>query len=121
MVNAAGCYDCHTKMEKGEYVGEDFSGGMEFKFKNGTIVRSSNITPHTTGIGSWTKEQFINRFKQYVDSTYMPHDVENGKFQTVMPWTMYGGMEEKDLGAIYTYLKTLKPVDNEVEVFSEAQ
>jgi hypothetical protein len=31
---------------------------------------------------------------------------------------MYAGMSEHDLGAIYEYLKTLKPVRNKVETFT---
>jgi len=35
-----------------------------------------------------------------------------------MPWTMYAGMTEEDLGAIYEYLRTVKPVNNVVEKFT---
>ena len=38
--------------------------------------------------------------------------VAPGKFNTVMPWTMYAGMTDEDLGAIYDYLQTAKPVSN---------
>lgn len=38
-----------------------------------------------------------------------------GDMQTVMPWTMYAGMTNEDLGAIYDFLKTLPVVDNTVE------
>ena len=120
LVNSAACYDCHTKQEKGKFTGEDFAGGMEFRFKDGSIVRAPNITPSQSGIGSWTKDQFIERFKFYADSIYVPPLVESGSFQTVMPWTMYSGMKEEDLGAIFAYLKTLKPVENTVERFSTA-
>ena len=37
-----------------------------------------------------------------------------GEFQTIMPWVMYAGMTEQDLGAIYDYLRTVKPVDQSV-------
>jgi hypothetical protein len=32
-----------------------------------------------------------------------------------MPWVMYAGMKEEDLGAIYTYLRTVTPNKNNVE------
>ena len=35
-----------------------------------------------------------------------------------MPWTMYGGMKESDLKAIYAYLKTVEPISNQVVKFS---
>lgn len=120
MTTASGCMECHTKQEKGKVVGEFFAGGFEFNFGNGTMLRSPNITPHETGIGAWTKEQFIQRFKMYDNPELVLPDVnmEKGDFQTVMPWTMYAGMTEEDLGAIYEYLKTVKPVNNSVERFT---
>lgn len=124
MVNAAGCRECHTKMEKGKAVGQPFAGGFEFRFPNGSIVRSANITPDmSTGIGAWDRDTFIRKFKQFGDSTYTPQKVnwEEGDFQTTMPWTMYGGMTEQDLGAIYDYLHALKPVANKVQYWSPAE
>lgn len=117
IVNAASCNDCHTKQDKGKFVGEPFAGGFEFKFPDGTMVTSMNITPDATGIGNWDKETFISRFKMYTDSAYVPQKVKDGEFKTVMPWSMYAGMSTQDLEAIYAYLKTLKPVNNVVERF----
>ncbi len=121
LVNAASCADCHTRIEKGRFVGKPMAGGNEFAMPGGGVLRAANITPHETGIGNWTKEQFIGRFKQYADSAYVPHTVEPGQFQTMMPWLMYAGMEEEDLGAIYEYLRTLEPANNEVIMFSPAE
>lgn len=119
MITAAGCMDCHTKQDKGKFVGELYAGGFEFKLRDGSIVRSSNLTPDkTSGIGNWTSEQFVNRFKMYADSSYVNHPVSKGEFQTVMPWTMYAGMKTEDLEAIFAYLQTLAPVINEVEKFT---
>ncbi|TVP98915.1 MAG: cytochrome C [Balneolaceae bacterium] len=121
LITAAACTDCHTRMERGEFVGEPYAGGNEYLMPDGSIVRSANLTPHETGIGSWTKEQFIVRFKAYSDAYFVPHTVQPGQFQTIMPWTMYAGMEEEDLGAIFEYLRTLPPVDNYVELFTPAR
>ncbi len=120
LVTAASCNDCHTKQEKGKFVGEPFAGGFEFKNPDGTVTVSANITPHPTGIGSWSEEKFIARFKHFVDSTYTSPKVAPGSFQTTMPWTMYGGMSEQDLSAIYQYLRTLKPQDNLISHFKPA-
>jgi len=35
-----------------------------------------------------------------------------------MPWTIYAGLTEEDLGAIYEYLRTIPAVKNQVEKFS---
>ena len=39
-------------------------------------------------------------------------------YQTVVPWTMYSEMTERDLEAVYTYLHTLTPVKNKVTKFT---
>lgn len=121
MITSAACTDCHTKMENGQFVGEPYAGGNEYLMPGGVTVRSANLTPHETGIGSWTKEQFVSRFKTYTDSTYSPHTVQPGQFQTIMPWGMYSGMTQEDLEAIYEYLRTIPPVDHRVEIFTSAE
>lgn len=120
LVTAASCNDCHTRQEKGKFVGEPFAGGFEFQFPDGSILTSPNITPHATGIGSWSQEQFVERFKQYTDSGFVLPRVQPGGFQTVMPWSMYAGITERDLAAMYQYLRTLKPQNNVVERFKPA-
>jgi mono/diheme cytochrome c family protein len=117
LVNAASCADCHTRQEKGQKVGAPFAGNMEFILPGNVISRSANITPHTSGIGNWTEEQFVARFKAYADSSYVPHTLAAGEKQTVMPWAMYGTMTTTDLKAIFAYLKTVQPVDEKVVVF----
>lgn len=120
MTNASGCVECHTQVEKGQIIPElSFAGGREFKFPDGSVVRTSNITPdEETGIGKWTKEMFIERFKLFADSAYVTPSVAQGEFNTLMPWTMYAGMTKTDLGAIYTYLRSVKPMLNKVEKFT---
>ncbi|MTB51216.1 c-type cytochrome [Lewinella sp. W8] len=121
LVTAGACYDCHTNQEKGTFVGEPFAGGMNFPLPDGSVVTSANITPDpTTGIGNWTESQFVTRFKQYADSSYVSPTIAAGDFQTFMPWTMYAGMTETDLKAMFAYLKSLEPVDNEVEIFASS-
>lgn len=120
MTNAGGCRECHTKDQQGQIIQElAFSGGREFKFPDGSIVRSSNITPDKqTGIGAWTPELFVQKFKIYQDSTFTVPDVAAGEFNSIMPWTMYAGMEKEDLEAIFAYLQTLTPMQNSVAKFS---
>ncbi len=121
MTNAAGCAECHTKVDKGQIIPELMYGGSrDFRFPDGSVVMSSNITPDKeTGIGSWTEAMFIQRFKQYADSTYTTPSVAVGEFNSVMPWTMYAQMEESDLAAIYAYLRSVKPVSNKVTKFTK--
>jgi hypothetical protein len=123
LINSAACVECHTQVnDKAEILKEfSFSGGREFKFPDGAVVRSSNITSDDeTGIGKWTREQFIGRFKQYADSSYVIPTVKLGEFNSIMPWTMYGHMKESDLSAMYAFLKTIQPIKNSVVKFSPA-
>ncbi len=118
MVNASACIHCHTNVnDKGEPLeGVDFAGGREFKLPNGSVF-TANITPDKeTGIGNWTKAQFVTRFKAFADAHTM-QPVKGQEFQTIMPWTMYGGMKVQDLESIYTYLNSLKPIKNRVIKF----
>lgn len=117
IVNAAGCIDCHRKVDKnGKTIpGTEFGGGMEFRQPAG-VIRSANITPDKeTGIGSWTAEMLIQRFKAYTDSSYQPRRLSPDELNSPMPWTMYATMTDLDLKAIYTYLKSLKPINYKVE------
>lgn len=121
LATVAGCGDCHTKQDKGQIVGERFAGGWRFPLPSGGHVTSKNITPHPeTGIGKWTKEQFVALFQSRArpDAAF---PVKPGEPQTVMPWNMYGGMNPEDLGAIYDYLRTVPPVKNAVPGFEPPQ
>ena len=122
LVTIASCNDCHTKAEDGEPVaGFELAGGSAIELPFGTI-RSANLTPDVeTGLGAWTKEQFIQRFKSMATDEVKNMEVQPGSFNTIMPWTMYGGMTEEDLGAIYEYLHSLKPVKNMVVKFTPAK
>jgi mono/diheme cytochrome c family protein len=115
LVNMAGCVECHTKVDdKMQLVaGTEFGGGREFELPGGTL-RTPNITAHATGIGAWTREQFIQRFKQYTDPANVASGLKPTDYNSIMPWTMYGGMTESDLSSIFQYLKSRKAKDNMV-------
>lgn len=119
----AACSDCHTPMDKGTPIEGKFSaGGLEFNLPDGTVLRSANITPDkATGIGNWTEEYFISRFKSFSDSAYVAHKVGPKEFKTIMPWPAYTHMDTYDLKAIYAYLQTLPAVNNTVIKFEERQ
>jgi mono/diheme cytochrome c family protein len=122
LANAGGCRECHTKDKQGQIIPElAFGGGREFKFPDGSVVRSANISPDKeTGIGAWTPEVFVAKFKIYADSSYVAPNVAPGEFNTIMPWTMYAHMEQEDLEAIFAYLQTVTPMKNPVNKFTAA-
>jgi cytochrome c2 len=119
LYTAASCTDCHTRQENGKPVeGMELAGGFKFPLISGGFVFSANITPDKeTGIGNWSEETFVNRFKAYADTAYTPSAVNKGDFNTMMPWMMYSTMKTGDLKAIFAYLKTVKPVKNNVTKF----
>jgi mono/diheme cytochrome c family protein len=121
LINAAGCVECHSAVDKGSVIaGTEFGGGMEFKQPSG-ILRSPNITfDIETGIGTWSKAQFVRRFKSYTAPDYKPAKVGKGQMNTPMPWTMFGGMKETDLEALYVYLRQLRPIQNNVPRLTQA-
>ncbi len=122
MTNAAACIECHTPVKRGQILEElAFSGGRSFILPDGSVVNSPNLTPDKeTGMGAWTKEQFVNRFKMYADSSFTPFPVKPGQFNTIMPWLTYTHMDKEDLAAIYTYLSQLKAIKNKVTRFIPA-
>jgi len=73
------------------------------------ISYASNITPdNATGIGTMTEEMFIKCLRE-------------GKYMGVgrpllppMPWEVYGKKTDEDLKAIYAYLMSIKPINNQV-------
>lgn len=119
LVNAASCIECHSQAEKGEIIpGTEFGGGREFNMRKGGKAYSANITSDKeTGIGSWSEEIFVRRFKMYQDSSYRIPTVTPGEFNTPMPWFTYSTLSEKDLAAIYAYLQTVKPIKNKKKAF----
>jgi mono/diheme cytochrome c family protein len=121
LVKGASCTDCHTPSDGGEPIpGKYLSGGIEIKLPGNTVVRTGNLTPdNETGLGLWTKEQFIKRFKDCSKPEFGNTPYKPGEFQTVMPWTVYSGLTEEDLGAIYDYLRTIPAVRNRVEKFGQ--
>lgn len=113
---AAGCVECHTPAEHGQIVKElAYSGGREFQMPDGRGLVSSNLTPDPeTGLGKWSREAFLFRFKNYDSTRYSAPVLKPGELQSIMPWTMYAGMDSTDLSALYAYLHSLPPVVNKL-------
>ncbi len=87
LVASGGCYVCH---------GAALSGG---KFAGSPDdPPGTNITP--TGIGSWTRDDFLRAFR----TGKRPNGTAINPF---MPWPTMGKMTDTELGAIYSFLKTV--------------
>lgn len=111
LVKFGGCSDCHTpgyflgKMDESRYL-----GGSDVGFELpglGTFV-GPNLTPDKeTGLGGWTKEQIVAAIQQ-------GKTPEGRMLAPVMPWHDFANLTKSDALAIASYLKTLKPVQNQV-------
>jgi mono/diheme cytochrome c family protein len=139
LVTTGGCDDCHTPkiytengpipdttrnlsgFQKGEklpaldikYVAPGNWVATESNFSAWVgpwgISYAANLTPdNATGIGAESEEMFIKSLRE-------------GKLKGVgrpllppMPWQTIGQMTDQDLKAMYAYLRSIKPVHNEV-------
>ena len=98
-----------------------FAGGERFAFP-GAVVVSANITPDLqSGIGRWSEKDFVERFQQYREYA------ENGS-PKVGAGELYDdavagflASSEGDLRAIYSFLRTQKPVYHAVDSHPDAK
>ena len=117
LATVGACIECHTPVDGNHQTiaGKEGWGGQVFHGPFG-VVASANITPSSAGIGGLSKEAFIQRFKDH-ETARTPAKVNSN---SVMPWTEYAGMSERDLGALYAYLRTLPGSEEGVVTFPEA-
>lgn len=119
LATVAGCTWCHTPIDATQQLIAEqiLAGGHEF-YTGDLIVRSANISPDPeTGIGNWSEEQFIARFREYQGEAGRTLPVGEEGYNTLMPWTMYADMTDADLGAIYAFLARSEPRSNLVTIY----
>lgn len=87
-----------------------FNGDLTAALGPWGVSFGANLTPHETGIGTWTFEQFK---KAMTEGKYK--GLENGRpIMPPMPWQSFREIKEADLMAIFEYLKSIKPIENKV-------
>lgn len=123
LTTIAGCIECHTPHDDKNQLITDrlFSGGWLMTGPWGRNY-TANLTPHPDAyLGHATREEFIGRFKAFaqLDATNSP--VPAPGRNTIMPWLPFSHMTDDDLGAIYDFLKTLKPIANKGNTFPDAK
>jgi mono/diheme cytochrome c family protein len=94
------CAGCH---------GKDLAGGVTLITPFGKLV-APNITPDKdTGIGNYSAEDFRAAMKAGI--------APGGKrLYPAMPYPYYARMSDDDVAALWSYLKTVKPVSKQVDV-----
>jgi mono/diheme cytochrome c family protein len=121
LVTIGGCYECHTPHDdKNQLVADKaLSGGWEMRGPWGRVV-TANLTPHPdTFIGKATRDEFIGRFRAFAGFDLATAPACPKGSNTIMPWIAFSRMKDDDLGAIYDYLKSVKPVENHVNTFPD--
>lgn len=120
LTTIVGCPVCHTRSERGKAIQSmEYAGGATFDVPRAGRVESANITPDSdTGIGDWPRAFFIARFRDRASAGTPWLPPRDRRLNTIMPWTMFAGMTDEDLGAIYAYLRTVRPVRNQVARFT---
>ena len=138
LVTIGGCNDCHTPLKMGPNGPEPdmsraLSGHPEFmpmpeapKLPAGPwqwtgaatntafagpwgVSFARNLTPEQlTGTGIWTEEMFIKTLRTG------KHWGVSRPILPPMPWQNYAKATDEDLKSIYAYLRTLKPIKNQV-------
>lgn len=99
------CVTCHTDFE---HNGIPWSGGREMETPFGVII-TPNITPDPrTGIGRWTREDFWRAMHE-------GRRRDGALMYPAFPYTNFTKMPREDVDAIYTYLRTIQPVEADHE------
>ncbi len=70
-------------------------------------VSSKNLTPHATGLLSWTDTQIKQAFLEGVSK-------DGTALFPIMPYFVFHNMAERDADAIVAYLRTIPPIDNAI-------
>lgn len=117
LVELLACGSCHTN---GALVGEPDMSRPLAGSRTGIaytspldnnrpgVVYPPNITPEDeTGIGRWTDRQIAEAIRAGVGR-------HGNRRIATMPWQGYAKMTDDDIGAIVTYLRSIKPVRHEV-------
>jgi len=138
MVDVLGCADCHTpkkmgpngpELDRSKYlmgydssqelppVPENVPLGPWVLFKGDLTAAvgpwgtsfAANLTPHETGIGNWSLDQFKRAIREAKFK-----GLENSRpIMPPMP-RHYAYLTDQDIEAVYSYLQSLEPIDNVV-------
>ena len=105
LANVVGCNDCHTP---GTFYGAPDTtrlfSGSELGWKGPWGVSfASNLTPDSTGIGSWTEDQIVTALRE-------GRRPDGSPLLPPMPWPSFAHLTDEDAHAIAAYLKSIPAV-----------
>ena len=95
-----------TQIEPGKWL--LFNSGLTAAVGPWGISYAANLTPHQTGLGSWTYDHFAKALREGKHK-----GLDGGRMiLPPMPWQEFRNMKEADLQAIFAYLQSIEPIDN---------
>jgi mono/diheme cytochrome c family protein len=137
LVGFGGCNDCHTPLTMGAHGPEPDMSRMLSGHPQQMVMPAApapkgpwlwsgaatntafagpwgvsyarNLTPHeTTGLGIWTEEMFVKTMRTG------RHMGVSRPILPPMPWQNLNQLSDEDLKSVYAYLRSIKPIRNEV-------
>lgn len=80
------------------------------------VSYAANLTPHETGLGNWSEENFLKAMKE---GKHLGMDNQR-PIMPPMPWQGLSMWPDEDLKAVFAYLKSIPPIDNLVPAYQPA-
>jgi mono/diheme cytochrome c family protein len=102
----AGCGNCHSPMDANGFIdGMELAGRLVEDNDQFTAI-APNITP-AARIAQWSDAELRRAIREGIRP-------DGSLIGPPMPFTMYRGLSDTDLDSIVAFLRTVKPVENEV-------
>jgi mono/diheme cytochrome c family protein len=137
LVRTSGCHDCHTPwklgsngpepdMERmlsghpadlelppppkseGPWLWHGAATNTAFAGPWGISYTANLTSDELTGIGAWTEDIFVRAIRTG------RHWGQSRPILPPMPWAVYAQMTDRDLASIFAYLRTVRPIRNQV-------
>jgi hypothetical protein len=71
------------------------------------VSYAMNLTPDTgSGLGIWTEDMFVRAIR------LGKHWGQSRPIMPPMPWQVYRNLTDEDLRAVWSYLRTIPPIEN---------
>lgn len=112
LVHNLDCFPCHSadfktiNFENPKATPGYMGGGNAPLDLEGNPILTANLTPHETGIGNMSEEEFIRALK---------YGQKEGEPALRYPMVPYPQLSDKEAKAIFAYLQTISPIDNAID------
>jgi mono/diheme cytochrome c family protein len=110
LIDNLGCYHCHSK----SFLALDFrapekskgfmGGGNKVRGAEGKMIKTSNLTFHPTGLGSWSEDDL---------KTLLRQGMKPDKSVVRYPMSRFAELTDGEIKSIYRYVKQLPAIENE--------